>query len=112
MTPGEIDILNSDGVLHNIHSFSTANPPINKAQPKFKKVITERFEQPEIIRVRCDVHSWMEGWIVVLASPYFAVTEETGLARIDSVPAGAHTLEVWHPELGKHASSPNGGSTV
>jgi len=37
MAPGEIKILNSDGVLHNIHTFSTANPPINKAQPKFKK---------------------------------------------------------------------------
>ena len=37
MAPGELEILNSDGMLHNIHTFSTANPPINKAQPKFKK---------------------------------------------------------------------------
>ncbi|MEK7386478.1 MAG: hypothetical protein AABZ83_08540, partial [candidate division NC10 bacterium] len=49
MTPGEIEIKNSDGILHNIHTYSTANASINKAQPKFKKVMTEKFEKPEII---------------------------------------------------------------
>src|SRR4029453_17288687 len=38
MTPGELDLKNSDDILHNIHTYSTANPSINKAQPKFKKV--------------------------------------------------------------------------
>ena len=103
MTPGEIDILNSDGILHNIHTFSSANPPVNKAQPKFKKVMTERFEKPEIIRVRCDVHSWMEGWIVVRPDPSFGVTDAAGVARIENVPAGEHTVEAWHPVLGKQA---------
>jgi plastocyanin len=45
MAPGEVKILNSDGVLHNIHTFSTANPPINKAQPKFKKEMVEKARQ-------------------------------------------------------------------
>ena len=48
MAPGEVKILNSDGVLHNIHTFSTANPPINKAQPKFKKEMTEKLDKPEL----------------------------------------------------------------
>jgi hypothetical protein len=66
MMPGPVDILNSDGILHNIHTFSTANPTINKAQPKFKKVMTEKFEKPEVVRVQCDVHSWMQGWLASL----------------------------------------------
>jgi plastocyanin len=103
MTPGEVDILNSDGILHNIHTFSTANAPINKAQPRFKKVITETFAEPETIRVQCDVHSWMQGWIVVKPHPFFAVTGETGMARIEHVPSGRHTVEVWHPVLGKQS---------
>src|SRR6266581_2392212 len=49
MTPGELELKNSDDILHNIHTYSTANPSINKAQPKFKKVMTEKFEKPEII---------------------------------------------------------------
>src|SRR4029434_7515278 len=53
MTPGELDLKNSDDILHNIHTYSTANPSINKAQPKFKKVMTEKFEKPEIIKLTC-----------------------------------------------------------
>ena len=97
MMPGAVDILNSDGILHNIHTFSTANAPINKAQPRFKKVITETFGEPEIIRVQCDVHSWMQGWIVVKPHPFFAVTSDVGVARIENVPPGKHAVDVWHP---------------
>ena len=101
MTPGEIDILNSDGILHNIHTYSTANPSINKAQPKFKKTMTEKFEKPEFIKVTCDVHCWMLGWIAVMPHPYFGVTDESGVAKIENVPAGKQTVEVWHETLGK-----------
>jgi plastocyanin len=97
----EVDVLNNDGVLHNIHTFSTANPSINKAQPKFKKVMTEKFEKPEIIKVQCDAHSWMQGWIVVQAHPHYAVTDDGGAFKLDNVPAGKHKVEVWHETLGK-----------
>lgn len=105
MMPGELDILNSDGILHNIHTFSSTNSPINKAQPKFKKVMTETFSEPEIIRVQCDVHGWMEGWIVVIAHSYFGVTGEGGVVRIEHVPAGKRKVEVWHPELGSRSKA-------
>jgi plastocyanin len=101
MMPGEVEILNSDGILHNIHTSSDNNPPINKAQPKFKKVMTERLAEPDIVRVRCDVHSWMEGWIVVRATPLLAVTDGSGHARIEHVPAGKQTVELWHPVAGR-----------
>ncbi|MBM4439906.1 MAG: hypothetical protein FJ027_05775 [Candidatus Rokubacteria bacterium] len=100
-TPGEVDILNSDGILHNVHTYSTANPAINKAQPKFKKVMTEKFEKPEFIKVTCDVHSWMLGWIAVMPHPYFGVTNESGVAKIENAPAGKQKVEVWHETLGK-----------
>jgi plastocyanin len=101
MTPGELDILNSDGILHNIHTYSTANPSINKAQPKFKKTMTEKFEKPEFIKITCDVHSWMLGWVAVMPHPYFGVTNESGVAKIENAPAGKQTIEVWHETLGK-----------
>jgi hypothetical protein len=101
MTPGEIEIKNSDDILHNIHTYSTANPPINKAQPKFKKVMTEKFEKPEIIKVTCDVHSWMLGWIAVMPHPFFGISDGSGVAKIENVPAGKQTIEVWHETLGK-----------
>jgi plastocyanin len=100
MAPGEIKILNSDGVLHNIHTFSTANPPINKAQPKFKKEMVEKFQKPELIKVVCDAHSWMLGWIYVTEAPV-AVSDGNGAFKIENVPAGKHKVEVTHPVLGK-----------
>jgi hypothetical protein len=100
MAPGEIKILNSDGVLHNIHTFSTANPPINKAQPKFKKEMVEKFEKPELIKVVCDAHSWMLGWIYVTDAPT-AVSDANGAFKLENVPPGKHKVEVTHPVLGK-----------
>ena len=101
MTPGEVELKNSDDILHNIHTYSTANPSINKAQPKFKKVMTEKFEKPEIIKLTCDVHSWMLGWVAVMPNPFFGVTDANGAAKIDSVPPGKYTVEAWHETLGK-----------
>jgi uncharacterized protein (DUF2141 family) len=103
MTPGEIDIKNSDDILHNIHTYSTANSAINKAQPKFKKVMTEKFEKPEIIKVTCDVHSWMLGWIAVMPHPFFGVTDANGATKIENVPPGKYAVEVWHETLGKQS---------
>ena len=101
MAPGEIEIKNSDDILHNIHTYSTANPAINKAQPKFKKTMTEKFDKPEIIKITCDVHSWMLGWVAVMPHPFFGVTGDNGTTKIDNVPPGKHTVEVWHETLGK-----------
>ena len=98
----EVDILNPDGVLHNIHTFTTANPSINKAQPKFKKVMTEKFgDKAEVIKIQCDVHSWMQGWAVVVAHPYYAATDAKGAFKLENVPAGKQKVEVWHQALGK-----------
>jgi len=101
MTPGEIEVKNSDDILHNIHTYSTVNPSINKAQPKFKKVMTEKLEKPEFIKLTCDVHSWMLGWVAVLPTPFFGVTDANGTAKIENVPAGKQSIEVWHETLGK-----------
>ncbi len=98
---GELDILNSDGILHNIHTYSTANPAINKAQPKFKKVLTEKFAKAEIVKATCDAHAWMLGWIVVSEHPYVAVTDEKGTFTLKDVPPGSYKLEVWQETLGK-----------
>ncbi len=100
MNPGDLELKNSDDILHNIHTYSTANPSINKAQPKFKKVMTEKLEKPEYVKLTCDVHSWMLGWVAVTPGPA-AVTDANGVAKIENVPPGKQTVEVWHETLGK-----------
>ena len=101
----EVTIVNSDGILHNIHTFPKNNTPFNKAQPKFKKEMPATFEKPDIIQIKCDVHSWMAGWIVVAGHAYYALTDASGNFKIDGVPAGTYTLEYWHEKLGKQSKS-------
>jgi plastocyanin len=96
---------NSDGILHNIHTVSQINSPFNRAQPKFLKEIKETFAKPEIIGLRCDVHGWMTGWVVVTDNVFFGVTESDGAFNLTDVPAGKHNLEIWHEKLGSLTQS-------
>ncbi len=98
-----VEILNPDGVLHNVHSYSKKNSPFNKAQPKFKKKMKVKIAKPEIVSVKCDVHGWMSGWLFAAENPYFSVTDKTGSFKLTDVPPGTYTLEVWHESLGKQS---------
>jgi plastocyanin len=95
-----VKIVNSDGILHNIHTYSTKNPSFNMAQPKFKKVISQKVDDPEVIKVTCDAHGWMHGWWYVTDTPYYAVTDDKGNYAIKDVPPGTYTIEVWQEKLG------------
>lgn len=97
----DLTILNSDGILHNIHTHSAENPPFNKAQPKFRKEMKEKFAQAETVKVTCDAHGWMSGWIVVTDHPYHAVTDANGAFAIADVPPGDYELKFWHETLGE-----------
>ncbi len=96
-----VEILNPDGILHNVHSYSKANSPFNQAMPKFKKTLDVKIDKPEVIELKCDVHGWMHGWLVSAPTPYVAVTDTSGAFKLTDVPAGSYTVEVWHEKLGK-----------
>lgn len=100
-TGGKVKIKNSDGILHNVHTLSKENAPFNRAQPKFMKELSETFAKPEIIPVRCDVHGWMSGWIVVTDNVFYDVSQADGTIKLADVPTGKYSLEVWHEKLGK-----------
>jgi len=95
-----VAIVNSDGILHSIHTESTVNPIIDMAQPGFKKTISVTIAKPEAIKVTCDAHNWMIGWWYVTANPYYAVTGADGRYTIRNVPPGTYMLKVWQETLG------------
>src|SRR5215813_14026817 len=96
---GTVEFLNNDRLLHNLHSASTENPTFNRTQPK-GRTIPMVFKKPEIVRVDCDLHTWMRAWVVVADHPFFAVTGPQGEFVLDNVPPGKYTLKVWHETLG------------
>lgn len=98
----EVEIHNSDEVLHNVRGESVINPPFNRNLPKGAEPIKMKFANAEIgVKVKCDVHFWMGGYIHVVPHPYFAVTGEDGAFTIDKVPPGTYKVETWHEKLGK-----------
>ena len=95
-----LKLLNSDGVLHNVHTWPKKNRSKNIAMPGPVKELTVKFRRPERIRVSCDIHRWMEAWIIVTEHPYYAVSNEAGEFELTDIPPGRYTLHVWHETLG------------
>ena len=96
---GTVDFLNSDRLLHNIHATPKLNVAFNRTQPK-NRTIPVTFTKPEIVKVACDLHSWMTAWVVVAAHPWYAVTGPDGQFAFDNLPPGQYKLSVWHERLG------------
>jgi len=93
-------ITNSDATAHNVHSASTGNA-FNTSQPKQGVVFTFQLKADEVMmRIRCDIHTWMTTYVGVAPHPYFAVSGTDGAFTIARVPAGRHTIQVWHELYG------------
>jgi plastocyanin len=89
-----VDFPNSDHTYHNVFSLSkTKSFDLGRYAVGRSKAI--RFDRPGIVRVFCDIHSHMSAFILVFAHRYFALTDEEGRYRIESVPPGAYTVMTW-----------------
>ena len=88
---------NSDNVRHQVYSFSPAKRfelPLYSGKPAAPVV----FATPGVVELGCNIHDWMLAYVVVVDTPYHAITDARGQARIEA-PAGNYTLRVWHPGL-------------
>ena len=132
-------IFSFDGVeeriTHNVRNAQNeSNPTFNIAVPFFKsvtqkeydavlatgdkeafkkvngKLLKKTFNEPEIFKLACDMHSWMHAVVAVAAHPYYAITDTSGNFTLNNVPAGTYTLVYWHETLGnskaKQATEP------
>lgn len=98
---------NSDFANHNVRT--DAEHPRNAmnivTQPDRR--FTKRFQrEPDggPVRLSCDIHAWMDGWIYVFDHPYFAVTDRKGQFAIDDVRPGTYRLHIAQPDGGLHAA--------
>lgn len=95
-----VEYHNSDDVGHNVHTFAGKNDSINKTiQPH--KFETQKLDKEDRIEIKCDIHPWMNSWLVVSSTPFYAVTDAEGAFKIEGLPAGEHKAKLWHEKLGK-----------
>jgi hypothetical protein len=112
-----LQIRNSDDLLHNLHALSARGNSFNISEPKAGMVQQFRLKDEEVmLRIKCDVHSWMTAYVGVVAHPYFSVSGTDGSFEIANVPPGTYTIRAWHERYGPLTQSvrvqPGGTATV
>ena len=105
-------ILNSDGILHNLHALPKINAGFNKPMPATVKETGVSFDKPEpLFPIKCDVHPWMQAYISVFTHPFFSVTGTDGKFTISNLDPGTYEITAWHEKLGTQTASVTVGAT-
>lgn len=85
----------SDPTLHTLHMTGAEN--FNIAFPFQSQFISRDMPNPGLVDLKCNAgHVWMNGELMVIPHPYYAVTDEQGRFRLTNVPPGEYTLVAWH----------------
>jgi plastocyanin len=99
-------ILNSDGILHNVHALPKVNPSFNQPMPASMKEKTVTFSKPEpVFQIKCDVHPWMMAYIGVFTHPFFSATGTDGKFTISGLDPGTYEITAWHERLGTQTAT-------
>ena len=87
---------NLDDTYHNIFSFSPAKRfDLGRYRPDETPIPSVVFDVSGLVTLRCDIHEHMRALILVLDTPYFAMSDSEGRFRLSGLPAGHHTLKAW-----------------
>lgn len=100
-----VEVLNSDPISHNTHTYAIRNAsqnliiPGNTPQGK-GTMFPMKSRESLPIQVKCDLHSWMQAYWLILDHPYAAITDTDGSFEIKDLPVGKHSFRVWHERVG------------
>jgi len=109
-----LEILNDDQTSHNIHPLAKENPEWNKSQPAGAPPIQAKYDKPEFIPVKCNIHPWMHGYFAVLGTSHAAVTGPDGKFTIEGLPPGKYTITAWQEKyapMSQEVTVTAGGAT-
>jgi plastocyanin len=105
-------ILNSDGVLHNIHTLPKINSAFNKPMPPTLKETTTKFDKSEaVFQIKCDVHPWMTAYVGAFTHPFYSVTGADGKFTISGLDPGTYEITAWHERLGTQTATVTVGAS-
>lgn len=95
----EIRFPNFDKVEHHVKSFSPAKEfeikPYQKVTPA-----PVTFDKTGIVVAYCLFHEWMRAYVMVVDTPYFGKSDDSGVVALDNLPGGRYEVRAWHPDMG------------
>jgi plastocyanin len=104
-------IINGDPTLHNIRAKYSNGPgkPLGDDVPGFNfgqvyqgQTDEKELDDPGIYTLQCDVHGWMQCWVMVLKSGVFGVTDADGKFKLQQggeLSDGDYKIDAWHPRF-------------
>ena len=102
-----LEVRNSDKTTHNVNARRIpwgerrdSETIFNRGQPAGSPPLTEAIRDSDILKLRCDAHGWMQGYVVVGDNPYFATSDADGRFTIEKAPVGSYTVQIWHEVYG------------
>ena len=91
-----VEFPNLDDTYHNIFSYSSAKRfDLGRYRPDERPIPSQVFDTAGLVTLRCDIHEHMRALILVLDTPYFVLTDESGRFRLDGLPSGSYVLKAW-----------------
>ena len=91
---------NEDDYYHNVFSIVSGDR-FDLGRFAGGEKASARFDEEAIVVVRCEIHSRMKAYIVVLDHPFFTTPDSNGAFRLEKIPPGSYTVKAWHPTAGE-----------
>src|SRR5262245_30580319 len=96
-TKGTVEFPNADPIYHNVFSVSGDNR-FDLGLYRSGASKSKTFDEPGLVRIFCNIHPQMVGFVMVVDTDFVAVTGPDGAFKFENVPSGPHTVRVWHEE--------------
>lgn len=92
---GSLQIKSDDPILHTVHMSGAASN--NIPFPFQGQYISATMREKGVVDLKCNAgHVWMNGEVMVVKNPYYAVTDSHGAFKLAGIPPGQYEIEAWH----------------
>lgn len=99
-----VKFLNSDKIAHNVHTYASKNDSFNQTIAPGASH-EQKLDKEDKVEIKCDIHPWMNSYLVVADTPHHAVTGPDGSFELPGLAPGEYKVEIWHEKLGKEKAT-------